>query len=370
MKAAARLAAWALALGLATLTGGARAAGPHELVAEAAARGKLGPEDVGTLELGESTCLLGSKAQRLLFCLGYTRGEDGGERWDGLIVGARGVEFSRAVLARGADDDVATDDRGGRAALNKALAKVRWDEEVAWSHFYELRGGKVGPATDAPNFTTPAGRDADITSAGVRVSDGTTLALGPVPDRVLTRVWIFALPGTSGFVALANDAKADRRDSPSETRVAVSAAPAGPERSPTGPASGPAAPAACPHGGWCPPGYAALYPHLERFCAESWDGTDLAAVRDLAARGELSDEDLSVLFNTYGALYAYAFKQKRDYNAFFYGAGLDEASARDKAWLPPSCRTAIGRFTSDKMPPRLRQARDDVKALWQRHKAP
>jgi hypothetical protein len=355
----------AAALLLATVSTSA-AAGPEELFADAAAAGELAAGDVAALGLTGPQCLVAAPKPALL-CIAYARAADRSERWDGVIVGPKGVELTARLLHRTAaaaeEGDDPSDDPKGRAAFNKALKKIRWGERVAWAHDYRLHDGDLAGAAEQP-LTLPDGRAATLTAAGLRAADGTTLAVAPAPGRPLTRVTVYALPGAPLLVAAVDDAAADRGDVPCESRFVASgaASPGPPSNTPT-----PAA-ATCPDAVWCPPGYATLLPLLDRFCRDDFGPDAVAETAALADRGALVAEDLAVLFNAYGALYAYAFKQKTDYNAFFYGAGAPDALAAARPWLPRACRDAIGHFTTESLPASLRRARDDVKRLWSKHK--
>ena len=344
----------------------AGAAGPEELFADAVMAGKLTDGDVAMLGLTGPQCLVVAPKPALL-CIAYARAADRSERWDGVIVGPKGVELTARVLYRtataAAEDDDPSDDPKGRAALNKALKQIRWADRVGWSYDYSLRDGQLAGAPEQP-VTLPDGRAATLTAAGLRAADGTTLAVAPVPGRPITRVTVYALPGSPLLVAAVDAAAADRGDVACESRFVVSGA------APPRPPSDTAAPlaAACPDAVWCPPHYATLLPLLDRFCQDDFGPDAVAETAALADRGALAAEDLAVLFNAYGGLYAYVFKQKTDYNTFFYGAGAPEALAAARPWLPRACRDAFGRFTTKTLPASLREARDAVKRLWAKHK--
>lgn len=77
---------------------------------------------------------------------------------------------------------------------------------------------------------------------------------------------------------------------------------------------------------------------------------------------------LGVFFNAFGALYNYPFKQRVEYNGFFYGAGAPKSETGARAWLPSACRDAFGHYTAKTVPASLRKARDGLKALWSEYK--
>lgn len=128
----------------------------------------------------------------------------------------------------------------------------------------------------------------------------------------------------------------------------------------------------CPKGVHCPPNYTRLYPYLGRFCADRVAGADLAQLRSDVDAGKLVAADLRVLFNSYGALEGYPFKNDK-LRGFFYGpshpkptAGgpFPRPDASRSSWLPASCRRAYASVQPGTQPARLREYRDAVKKLW------
>lgn len=338
-----------------------RAADALEVFVDAVHAGTLAGGDTAALNLDAPECVLGSTKTKQLFCIGFSRSDGGAMTWEGVVIGPGGVEV-RAVLDRqaGASAD-ARGDAAGLATITKALAKASWAELPRSAEFSMKDGVRVGAAGA---LALPGGRTGAVTATGVRASDGAELAIPPVAGRGAMWVDVYGLPGTALLVA----AVSDRQGALVDSRFIVSgaAAPPGPE---TGPEEEePAAAVSCPPGVWCPAKYGALWPHLDRFCADRFDAGALAAVAAQAESGALGGDELAVLFNAYGALYAYEFKRRTEFNSFFYGAGAAETTAKERAWLPPACRAAFGRYTAKTVPASLRKARDGVKALWRKYR--
>ncbi|TNF28507.1 MAG: hypothetical protein EP329_17790, partial [Deltaproteobacteria bacterium] len=291
MKALLVTATTALALA-GVAPGAAHASGPREVFVEAAFAARLGEGDVGILETVPA-CFLSDKRASCVFCVGRAVAADKSERLTGVIVHAKGPATTATLqvltAAAAADGDDPSDDPKGRAAVNRALDRARWAHEVAWVQDYTLRSGKLeGGATQ--EVALPDGRKATLDATGLRVSDGTRLAIAPAPERPLTYVSVYALPGTPSLIAAVYDARAEDRDAVAESRFVLSTREGAAPATVALPAD-----AACPDGVWCPPHYAALRPLLERFCGDDFGDDAVAEVTALAERGALDAEDLSVL---------------------------------------------------------------------------
>lgn len=131
----------------------------------------------------------------------------------------------------------------------------------------------------------------------------------------------------------------------------------------------PGAQARCTAAAACPDTYAALYPYLARFCAGTLTGAELAGLQADVASKAIDLRSLTLLFNTHGALYGYAFKRETWLNAFFYGSAVQSAGGAPPAtgavWLPPECAPRIRSFAKvGDVPASLTTLRDRVKALW------
>jgi|GEM_PF-3492103 len=341
----------------------AQAAGPRELFIDAAFGGALGEDDAFMLETLPD-CFLGSRKTTSVFCVGRAVGADKSARWYGVVATPDRVvaQSDLAVLtakAAAADGDFA-DVPKGRAVVNRALGKVKWDAPLTWVHDYSVRDGALkGDAEQTVSL--PDGRKATLTAAGLRVDDGTALLVPTVAGRPLMYVSVYAIPKTAVLVAAVEDATGAGEDAVVDNRFVFS------EPGSAGPSTGPPVDASCPDSTWCPPRYGALKPLLDRFCSDDFGDDAVAETAALAKRGELTGEDLAVLFNTYGALYGYVFKRKTDYNRFFYGGDAPKAGVA-RPWLPPPCREAIAKYTAKTAPASLREARDAVKKLWRKHK--
>ena len=107
----------------------------------------------------------------------------------------------------------------------------------------------------------------------------------------------------------------------------------------------------------CPSDYAQLAPYLGSFCAGTTSDASLELLKKEVELKTISKKSLGLLFNTYGAMYGYEFKQETWMNPFFY--------TPDAAWLPQACRGKIKSAASAKvMPLRMTRLRDRVKAIW------
>ena len=117
---------------------------------------------------------------------------------------------------------------------------------------------------------------------------------------------------------------------------------------------------ACKKEANCPTDYRQILPYLDQFCGGVLTEEELNNLPLVVAKKGISKDSISLIVNSYGAMYGYQFKKKTWLNGFFYGSG---------EWLPKNCKTRIKSVVNAKyMPLAMTKLRDQLKRIWKRLK--
>ncbi len=320
----------AIVVVLSALMTQAHAADVEELFEEALFAGKLqaGTFDMDGLE--ESRCWGRADKTDELACVLY--GERDERRvWELVVFHPLRGEVARHGLATRVAYDEAKAERG-LAAANGALKKARWKS--------------IGPVLSTSG-AFKAKKEVAL-SSGKLIGEGGEVRLGEARVSVVatapttSAVWTFY--EVAGQVVVLFDRRTAQGDDAQLSRLGA-AETVRPGPTPT---------SACTS---CPPNWERVVPLMASLCEERFGDAELAALKAAVGAGELTKDDVALLWNTVGAMTGYVFKQYPTWNTLLRGADAGQVPAACRPWLAQTRKEA-------ELPKAFRATRDVVRAYW------
>lgn len=309
------------------------AADVAEIFEEALFAGKLKADTFDMDGLDLSQCWGRADKTDELACVLYGE-RDERRQWELVVFHPVRGEVSRHGLATRAGYDDAKAERGLGAA-NAVLKKARWRA--------------LAPVLTASGpFKTR--QEVALSNGAKLVAEGGEVRLGEARVSVVatapttSAVWTFY--EVAGQVVVLFDRRTAQGDDAQLSRLGVAQPePVRPGPSPTG---------ACTS---CPPNWGRVVPFMASLCEERFGDAELAALKAAVGAGELTKDDVALLWNTVGAMTGYVFKQYPTWNVLLRGADAGQVPAACRPWLAQPRKEA-------ELPKAFRATRDSVRAYW------